>query len=277
MTASSITIIIDWGDGNTETVTGAITKEHTYSTPGKYEITIQNNITNSNKWNFQDIGSSYYFRHEMIDEILFDSKVTISTYSLKYVNAKISIPVGSLPTIGAGTFQYSDIPIVVIPNGCGGTSSTICFSTFTGKISLPRSMPSSSVFTSTFFGSTVKRLVISEQPNNDFTNVYFQNATVLEIISIPLNFGIASNGTSVFNYSAKLRRIDIVQGWIPNNNLTLSGSTFWSQDSIVDFFNKLGDRSSESTPLTLTFGSTNLAKLTQAQKDIATNKGYTLA
>ena len=45
-------------------------------------------------------------------------------------------------------------------------------------------------------------------------------------------------------------------------------------NTLVKFFNKLG---TTTNTITLTFGSTNLNKLTADQKAIATNKGYTLA
>jgi hypothetical protein len=56
--------------------------------------------------------------------------------------------------------------------------------------------------------------------------------------------------------------------------MNFNGSTYWNADAIVAFFTKLG---TTQTAITLTFGSTNLGKLTSDQKAIATDKGYTLA
>ena len=53
-----------------------------------------------------------------------------------------------------------------------------------------------------------------------------------------------------------------------SNNLTV--------DSMVAMFNSLKDLTGD-TAKTLTLGSTNLAKLTDEQKAIATNKNWTLA
>ena len=58
-----------------------------------------------------------------------------------------------------------------------------------------------------------------------------------------------------------------------NNSSTETNITV---DSMVAMFNSLKDLTSE-TAKTLTLGSTNLAKLTDEQKAIATNKNWTLA
>ena len=53
-----------------------------------------------------------------------------------------------------------------------------------------------------------------------------------------------------------------------SNNLTV--------DSMVAMFNSLKDLTGETTK-TLTLGSTNLTKLSDEQKEIATSKNWTLA
>ena len=53
-----------------------------------------------------------------------------------------------------------------------------------------------------------------------------------------------------------------------SNNLTV--------DSMVAMFNSLKDLTGETTK-TLTLGNTNLAKLSDEQKEIATSKNWTLA
>lgn len=58
-------------------------------------------------------------------------------------------------------------------------------------------------------------------------------------------------------------------------NLDLSPCTALTHDSILNVINKAADVT--ASPATLTFGSTNLAKLSDEEKAIATNKGWTLA
>ena len=60
------------------------------------------------------------------------------------------------------------------------------------------------------------------------------------------------------------------------NHLDLSASTKYSVDTLVAMLTALADRSDQSA-YTLTLGTTNLAKLSDAQKAIATDKNWTLA
>ena len=60
-----------------------------------------------------------------------------------------------------------------------------------------------------------------------------------------------------------------------NNYLDLSDSTLLTVDSLLSVLNALADNTGKTTR-TITLGSTNLAKLTDEQKAIATNKNYTL-
>ena len=57
-------------------------------------------------------------------------------------------------------------------------------------------------------------------------------------------------------------------------DLNLSASNMFTRESLVEILNNL---STVTSTKTLTLGSTNLAKLTDADKAIATNKGWTLA
>ena len=58
--------------------------------------------------------------------------------------------------------------------------------------------------------------------------------------------------------------------------VNLSGSTKYSRDTILGWFNALYDRS-QTTTYTLTMGSTNLAKMTTDDIAIATAKNWTIA
>ena len=71
-----------------------------------------------------------------------------------------------------------------------------------------------------------------------------------------------------------LEDVRLGQDW--NMSLRLDVSNNLTVDSIVAMFNSLKDLTG-TTAKTLTLGSTNLAKLTDEQKAIATNKNWTLA
>lgn len=78
----------------------------------------------------------------------------------------------------------------------------------------------------------------------------------------------------VFYGCTALEDVQLGQDW--NMSLRLDVSNNLTVDSMVAMFNSLKDLTSE-TAKTLTLGATNLAKLTDEQKVIATNKNWTLA
>lgn len=68
----------------------------------------------------------------------------------------------------------------------------------------------------------------------------------------------------------------IFEGVIGQNGLDLSKCTKLSRESLISVINCLKDYSRTSTTYTCTLGTTNLAKLTDAEKVVATQKGWTL-
>ena len=69
----------------------------------------------------------------------------------------------------------------------------------------------------------------------------------------------------------------VFEGVIGKNDLNLSYAKKLTHDSLMSVINALKDYSGTSTTGTVTLGSDNLAKLTDAEKKIATDKGWTLA
>ncbi len=67
-------------------------------------------------------------------------------------------------------------------------------------------------------------------------------------------------------------------GTIPMSGLNLNTCYNLSHETLLKFLNALYDYASEGSTdtYTLTLGTTNLAKLTDEEKAIATNKGWTL-
>ena len=110
----------------------------------------------------------------------------------------------------------------------------------------------------------------------------FQGCQSLKIVSLPSTITETSNDclttTSSSYYSfdgcTALEDVQLGQDW--NMSLRLDVSNNLTVDSMVAMFNSLKDLTGD-TAKTLTLGSTNLAKLTDEQKAIATNKNWTLA
>jgi hypothetical protein len=66
-------------------------------------------------------------------------------------------------------------------------------------------------------------------------------------------------------------------GGVIGQNISFADSPLLTVDSILDVFEYLKDIRGTGTTRTCTLGSVNLAKLTDAEKAIATEKGWTLA
>ena len=86
---------------------------------------------------------------------------------------------------------------------------------------------------------------------------------------------VAKLGKSVFINCLNLTNVTLGSGF-NCNGLDLSPSTKYSVDTLVAMLTALSDRTGQ-TAYTLTLGATNLAKLSDEQKAIATDKNWTLA
>jgi hypothetical protein len=83
-------------------------------------------------------------------------------------------------------------------------------------------------------------------------------------------------GSTTFNGASSLESV-IFEGTIGKDGLILSSCTKLNHDSLMSIINCLKDYSGSGSTYTVTLGTTNLAKLTDAEKAIATEKGWTLA
>ena len=99
----------------------------------------------------------------------------------------------------------------------------------------------------------------------------FRGCTSLTTVALP-NTLTYDNGS--FKHCNNLKNVTLQDGFLCT--IDFSASTKYSVETIVNMFNALGVVP-EGETRTLTLGATNLAKLTDEQKLIATNKGWTLS
>lgn len=85
------------------------------------------------------------------------------------------------------------------------------------------------------------------------------------------------NFNNTFAHCRGLVNLTIEEGSVIGANLDLSATTVITKESLLDVIDALKNYSGTGTTHTLTLGSTNLAKLSEADKAIATQKGWTLA
>ena len=99
----------------------------------------------------------------------------------------------------------------------------------------------------------------------------FANCTSLSTVPQLDVSGVTDMGSMFYNCSSleQIRMINI------NANLDISDSTKFTREALLEIIGNLKAQTSGNK--TLTMGATNLAKLTDEDKAIATNKGWTLA
>ena len=118
----------------------------------------------------------------------------------------------------------------------------------------------------------------TEIPFLDFSNLSYMSQTftgsLIETISIRVGEYVNWNGT--FNDCSKLKNLTII-GTTGRNGLNVSYSPLLTHDSLMGIINALKDYSGSGTTYTCTLGINNLQKLTDAEIQQATNKGWTLA
>ena len=154
----------------------------------------------------------------------------------------------------------SNLTSISLPDGFGRTAVNIggCFSSCTSLTSL--TLPDG-------FGQNATMFTFNRRVG------CFYNCKALESLHLPSGFG--QKATNLGNCFYNCTSLTNITG-NPNFKVSVnfSKSTNLTHDSIMVIINGL---QTVTTTQTLTLGSTNLAKLTEADKKIATDKGWTLA
>ena len=135
---------------------------------------------------------------------------------------------------------------------------------------------------SVFYGCTSLQEVQLAPTTKKIGTQIFYNCSALKTVFLPSTITedtdscLTSTSASFYAFygCTALEDVQLGQDW--NMSLRLNVSNNLTIQSMVAMFNSLKDLTGE-TAKTLTLGSTNLAKLTDEQKAIATNKNWTLA
>lgn len=103
--------------------------------------------------------------------------------------------------------------------------------------------------------------------------IAFQHQTILKEIKGALDLSECTNVTNAFNQCLALEDIEFVPNTIPIS-INFSSCSKLTHDSLMSIINGLATVTETKT---LTLGTTNLAKLTDEEKAIATQKNWSLA
>lgn len=125
-----------------------------------------------------------------------------------------------------------------------------------------------------FQDSSVKYIPEIDARKSGNNNYLFYTSSIITIDKL-----ICSEAThfSSTTFNAKNLESVIIEGTIGVNGFNVSYSPKLSYESLMSIINSLKDFSGTGETRTCTLGATNLAKLTDAEKAIATEKGWTLA
>lgn len=210
----------------------------------------------------------------------FDSiKQAIEDKGVTVGNAKTSEYAGKIGEIQTGQeVMFSGegrcyVPNLIIPDGV----TSIGRFAFAGCTSLTSAtMPNSvtSIAESAFDGCVSLKDIIIPNSVTSIGERAFRNCKAIKTLYLPSS--ITAVGTQTLQ-NAVIENLILADGF--NATLVLSGwwgTTMLSAENMVAMFETLADLTGQ-TAKTLTLGSTNLAKLTDEQKQIATNKNWNLA
>ena len=183
----------------------------------------------------------------------------------------INLP-SSLKSIGDNAFNGCTLLTTInLPDGV----TSIGISAFNGcssltTINLPDGV--TSIGNDVFYNCS--SLVTINLPDSvtSIGNTTFFRCTSLTTINLPSSLKSIGNA---FSTCPSLKYV-ILDDNFNCNNLNLSTSTRYTRETIVSWLNALADRTGQ-TAYKLTIGATNLAKLTEEDILIATNKNWTLA
>lgn len=149
--------------------------------------------------------------------------------------------------------------------GAGWTDDT-----YNPKYPINASESAGYIFNTSRMTNTIVDVTVCKNISNSFS---YNNV----IVTIPkLTFVDITQCTDTFRNCTRLENVTF-GGSFGISGLDLHWSTKLTVDSMLSLFACLVDYKGSGSTYTLTLGTTNLAKLTDEQKAIATEKGWTLA
>ena len=209
-----------------------------------------------------------------------DSKGRIDKLG-KFIDKATGLPVDwSTVNVSSCFTNCVRLTSVSLPAGFGSAAESLtnCFSFCHAltSVSLPAGFGQNATNVAFCFREclTLTSLSLPAGFGQNATNVQWCFAQCVSLVSLALPTGFAQNATNTDNCFGSCGSLTDVIG-NPNfkTSFSLSGCNNLTHDSLMVFINGL----QTVTGKKLTIGSTNLAKLTDDEKKVATDKGWTLA
>ena len=119
--------------------------------------------------------------------------------------------------------------------------------------------------------------IVDASNSTDNTNLFNGASYLISVEGLILKSDGEQTITNMVRNCPKLEHLPILGGVIAKNGFDVSASKKLDHESLVSYLYALQDKSSVSGSWVCTLGPENLAKLTDAEKAIATQKGWSLA
>ena len=155
----------------------------------------------------------------------------------------------------------------------GGKCASSSTNSFEGIIQYSDTSNVTNMFS--MFKSCSSLTSIPQLDTSNVTNMFSMFYACFKLTTIPqLDTSNVTDMDSMFSYCSNLETIHMINMKV---NFSISSSSKFTRQALVEIINNCYDLTTLNKTARLTMGSTNLAKLTDEDKLIATNKGWTLA
>ena len=171
-------------------------------------------------------------------------------------------------------YRCSNLTIIPLLDTSNVTNMSYMFYGCSSLTTIPELDTSNVTNMDDMFEGCSKLTSIPELDTSNVTSMFYMFAYCNNLTSIPaLNTSNVTNMGSMFYNCTNIEQIHMIN---IGTNLDISPCTKMERDALLEVLNNLKDLTG-TTNATLTLGSTLLAKLTDEDKLIATNKNWTLA
>lgn len=220
----------------------------------------------------------YNYKGRSLDNVIKTldfSKVTNMQYMFQYCEKLVSIPefntskVTIMSSMFDGCKSLTTIPLL---NTSSATIMRYMFHECSGLNAIPQLDTSKVTDMSNMFQYCYNLTTIPLLDTSKVTSMQYMFQSCYKLTTIPqLDTSNVTDMYNMFSNCSKLQEIHMTGMKV---NFDITSSTKFTESALVEILNNLATVTSTKK---LTMGSTNLAKLTDAEKAIATNKGWTLA
>ena len=169
-------------------------------------------------------------------------------------------------------FSLTTIPLLDTSNV---TNMYSMFQSCSKLTTIPQLDTSNVTDMTNMFGSCSKLTTIPQLDTSNVTNMNRMFFNCASLTSVPqLDTSNVTDMNRMFSNCSRLEEIHMINMKV---SFDIHYSTKFTREALVEIINNCYDVTTLNKTAKLTMGSTNLAKLTDEDKLIATNKGWTLA